>query len=180
MILGLTGTNASGKGTTAAYLEKKGFRYYSLSDELRKLIARRKVPATRENLIEAGRYYRERYGRGYLASVVAKKIKKNENAVIDSIRNLGEVRKLKRLKNFHLIALDAPIRIRFLRARKRGSRRDQDTLSEFIARERQELYGRGPGQQIIACARKADFRINTKDGYAKLYKKIDDILAKLK
>ena len=180
MIIGLTGTNASGKGSAADYLVKKGFNHYSLSDELRSLLRKRKIPATRANLIEAGRYYREKFGRGYLASIAARKIAKNQNAAIDSIRNLGEIKELKKLRNFYLVALDAPLRLRFERARKRMSRRDQRTFREFAAREKEELYGRGPEQQIMACMRRADFIINTRGGYEKLYNKLEAILAKIR
>ncbi len=179
MIIGLTGTNASGKSSVADYLERKGFSRYSLSDELRTLLKKSRVAATRENLIKAGKYYREKYGRGYLAALVRKKIR-GKNAVVDSIRNLGEVAELKKAKDFFLIAVDAPVRVRFQRARKRMSSRDQKTFAEFAAREKEELHGRGSGQQIMACMKKADFKIDTRGGYEKLYKKIDDILGRLK
>ncbi len=179
MIIGLTGTNASGKGSAADYLVKKGFRYYSLSDELRKLLKKRRITDTRENLIEAGRYYRSKYGLGYLAKIVAGKIK-SKNVVVDSIRNLGEISELKKLKDFRLIALDAPVKMRFERARRRMSQRDQKTFAEFVEREKEELRGKGAGQQIRACMKKADFSINTRGGYEKLYKKMDVILAKIK
>ncbi len=179
MIIGLTGTNASGKSSVADYLAGKGFSAYSLSDELRLLLKKSRVAATRENLIKAGKHYREKHGRGYLASLVRKKLR-GKNAVVDSIRNLGEVAELMKERTFFLVAVDAPVKIRFQRARKRMSRRDQKTFSEFVAREKEELYGKGAGQQIMACMKKADFRIDTKDGYEKLYKKIDDILGRLK
>ncbi|MBS3133584.1 AAA family ATPase [Candidatus Woesearchaeota archaeon] len=178
MILGLTGTNASGKSTVAKYFVKKGFAYYSLSDELRALLKKRKIPATRENLIEAGKHYRERYGNGYLAAVVAKKIGKKK-AVVDSIRNLGEVAELRKIKGFILIAVDAPVKMRFERARKRMSRRDQKTFFEFTAKEKEELHGKGAGQQIAACMKKADFKINNNLSLGNLYKKMEATLRKI-
>jgi len=177
MIIGLTGTNASGKSTVAKYLVRKGFAYYSLSDELRTRLKKRKISATRENLIEAGKYYRKKHGKGYLAAVVSKKIKKK--AVVDSIRNLGEVSELRKLKGFILIAVDAPVKIRFQRAKKRMSSRDQKTFREFVAKEKKELYGKGAEQQIAACMKKADIKIDTREGYKKLYKKVDDTLRKI-
>lgn len=179
MIIGLTGTNASGKSSVADYLAQKGFSSYSLSDELRMLLKKSRVAATRENLIKAGKYYREKHGRGYLAALVKRKIR-NKNAVVDSIRNLGEVAELRKMKNFFLIAVNAPVKIRFQRARKRMSSRDQKTFAEFVAREKEELYGKGSGQQIMACMKKADFRIDTRGGYEKLYKKIDNLLEQIK
>ncbi len=179
MIIGLTGTNASGKSSIAGYLARRGFGRYSLSDELRALLKGRRVAATRENLIRAGNYYRKRYGRGYLAALVRRKLR-GKNSVVDSIRNLGEVAELRKMKNFFLVAVDAPVRTRFSRARKRMSARDQRTFAEFVAREREELYGRGSGQQIMACMKKADFKIDAGGGYEELYKKIGGILARLK
>lgn len=176
MIIGLTGTNASGKSTVAKYLVKKGFDYYSLSDELRLLLKKRKIAATRENLIAAGKDCRTQYGRGYLAEVVLKKIKNKNKIVVDSIRNLGEVSELRKTKGFFLLAVDAPVKIRFQRAKKRMSKRDQKTLAEFIANERKELYGKGAEQQIVACMKQADVTLDTQHGYTKLYKKIDALL----
>ena len=49
MIIGLTGKNASGKGEVASYLQKKGFIYYSLSDELREEAKEKNIEPTREN-----------------------------------------------------------------------------------------------------------------------------------
>ncbi|MBI2664879.1 AAA family ATPase [Candidatus Woesearchaeota archaeon] len=176
MIIGLTGTYASGKSTAAKYLVKKGYKYYSLSDELRKLMSRRKIEHTRGNLIEAGNYYRKKHGRGYLARIVKRKIK-GKNAVVDSIRNLGEVEELRRMKNFVLIAVDAPVKTRFERAKKRMSRRDHKTLKEFAEHERRELHGRGFGQQLAAVMRKADAKIwHTGNSYSKFYKKIETTL----
>ena len=177
MIIGLTGTNASGKGSAADYLREKGFRTYSLSDELRYLMRKRKIPTTRENFIKYGRYFREKHGNGYLAKKAIARIK--GYAVIDSIRNPGEIAELRKNKNFFLISFDAPVKIRFERSRKRGSKRDEKTLAEFIAKEKEELRGKGSSQQILACMAKADFKVNTKEGYAKLYKKLDDILTRL-
>ena len=179
MIIGLTGANASGKGTIAKHLVRKGFAYYSLSDELRKLLSKRKIPSTRDNLIEGGKYYRKHYGRGYLATIVVNKIK-GKKVVIDSIRNLGEVNELRKLRNFFLVAVDAPVKIRFQRARKRMSKRDQKSLSEFVAKEKEELRGTGVEQQILACMKKADARIDSRYGYKNLYKKIDATLSRIK
>ena len=176
MIIGLTGTNASGKGTAAAYLKKKGFRYYSLSDELRYVLRKSGTKPTRENLIRAGKKYREREGRGCLAKIVLEKMGGRKRAVVDSVRNLGEVRELRKKKSFVLIAFDAPAKLRFERARKRMSSRDPKTLKEFRAREREELSGKGAEQQLRAVMRKADLRITNRGSRSELFRSIDAIL----
>ena len=52
MIIGITGTNAAGKGEASKYLVSKGFQYFSLSDVLREELAVAGKEATREHLIE--------------------------------------------------------------------------------------------------------------------------------
>ena len=178
MIIGLTGTNASGKGTVAEYLRRKGFRHYSLSDELRSLLKRRKVEATRENLILWGRHYRSEKGNGYLAERVIRKIAGGKT-VVDSIRNPGEIAELKKLKDFYLIAIDAPAKTRFERARKRMSRRDQKSYEDFVANQKKELSGKGSEQNLDACIKEANFRIVNDSDLSELYKKIDATLREI-
>ena len=54
IVLGLTGKNASGKGTVAEVLKEHGFVYHSLSDSLRDELNFLGKKETRENLIEIG------------------------------------------------------------------------------------------------------------------------------
>jgi len=175
MIIGLTGTNASGKGTVATYLVEKGFSYYSLSDELRILMKQEGAKLTRENFIEKGRFYREKKGNDYFAKLVKKKFNEKD-AVVDSIRNLGEIEEFRKLNHFFLIAIDAPIDTRFERSRKRKSERDERTLKEFILKEKKEMMGKGAEQQLEACMAQADFQIINDSDLENLYKKIDDTL----
>lgn len=183
MIIGLTGTFAAGKGTLAEYLIKKGFQYHSLSDELRLLLREKGMTPTRDNLIKAGNGLRERNGRGFLAQLVIKRLQNAPsftNAIIDSIRNTGEIEELKKLKNFHLIAVDAPLETRYERAKQRGSQRDPKTLIEFMAQERKEMNGKGAKQQLKECMQMAEEKITNDSTLENLYKKTDALLQKLK
>src|SRR3989338_3012785 len=120
MILGLTGTFAAGKGAVAEYLIGKGFQYYSLSDELRLLLREKGAMPTRDNLIAAGNKLRERHGNGFLANLVIKRLRGSPsvtNSVVDSIRNAGEIAALRELNGFSMVAVDAPVDIRYERAR---------------------------------------------------------------
>ena len=178
MIIGLTGTNAAGKGTVATYLRRKGFKYYSLSDELRSLLRKKKVKATRSNMITWGNHYRSKKGNGYLATLAIMKMADGK-AIVDSIRNPGEITELKKLTGFYLIAVDAPPRVRFERARRRMSLRDQKTYGEFVASQKKELSGKGPEQQLNACMKRADFRISNGSDLSNLYKKVDATIRKI-
>ncbi|MYB53186.1 MAG: AAA family ATPase, partial [Acidobacteriia bacterium] len=54
MIIGLTGTNGSGKTVACELLQRKGFQFYSLSDVIREELAEKGLAANRENLIAEG------------------------------------------------------------------------------------------------------------------------------
>jgi len=51
IIIGITGTNASGKDTAADFFKAQGFNIFSLSDILREEARRRDLAISRENLI---------------------------------------------------------------------------------------------------------------------------------
>ncbi|MBI2140992.1 AAA family ATPase [Candidatus Woesearchaeota archaeon] len=183
MIIGLTGTFAAGKGTVAEYLIGRGFQYYSLSDELRLLVREKGAMPTRDNLIKAGNALRKKHGHGFLAELVIKRLRGSPsvtNSLIDSVRNPGEIAALKELKDFFLVAVDAPVDIRYGRARLRGSERDPKTFSEFLVQEKREMTGKGSEQQLAACMAEADFKITNNSDYKKLYKQIDEVVEQIK
>ena len=183
MIIGLTGTFAAGKGTVAECLIGKGFQYYSLSDELRLLLREKGAMPTRDNLIKAGNALRKKHGPGFLAELVIKRLRGSPsvaNSLVDSIRNPGEIAVLKELKDFFLVAVDAPVDIRYERARQRSSERDPKTFSEFLVQEKREMLGKGSEQQLAACMKEAEFTIANDADYKKLYKEIERVLGEIK
>lgn len=168
MILGLTGRNASGKGTVADILKKGGFEYFSLSDEIRWSLARKGVEPTRDALTAEGNAIRHLEGAGALASRVTGRFSQGINQIVDSIRNPEEVRVLRQCPNFFLISIDAPVEVRFERSRTRARPGDPDTIAGFLAAEERELAGGDPAaQQLIATMKLADYTIcNNSDAAA--------------
>ena len=173
-LIGLTGTNAAGKGEVAAYLMKKGYAYFSLSDEIRDELRRRGEKITRDSLIAMGNSLRRRHGPDVLARRVMKKV--TGPAVIDSIRNAREVSFLRRHEGFVLVAVDAPLELRFERARKRGRVESAETLEEFAAKERKEMEGGTSGQQIRRCMDLADMAICNDGSLQALHRRIEERL----
>ena len=55
MIIGITGTLATGKSTVAKILVEKGFKHYSVRDFLVQEITRRGVGVTRDNMVEVAK-----------------------------------------------------------------------------------------------------------------------------
>jgi dephospho-CoA kinase len=173
-LVGLTGTNAAGKGEVAAYLMKKGYAYLSLSDEIRDELRRKGKAIARDSLIAAGNSLRRRYGPDALARRVMKKV--TGPTVIDSIRNAREVAFLRRQEGFILVAVDAPLELRYERSRKRGRAESAGTLEEFGAKERKEMAGGTSGQQIRRCLDLADVTIFNDGSLKALHRQIEERL----
>ncbi len=173
-LIGLTGTNGSGKGEVASYLMKKGYAYVSLSDEIRENLRRRGKESTRDQLIAAGNALRRRCGADVLARRALEKVE--GRTVIDSIRNAREIAFLRRQDDFILVAVDAPAGLRYARVQRRGRAESASTLEEFRAKEKEEMTGGRSGQQLRLCLHMADLTI-VNDGTLKdLHRQIEERL----
>lgn len=173
-LIGLTGTNGAGKGEAAAYFKKKGYAYFSLSDLIREELKKKGKDVTRNNLIKMGNQLREKGGPEILARLILKKIR--GRAVIDSIRNPKEIDYLKKQKNFILLAIDAPVELRYKRAKKRGREESVSTLQEFIEKEAEEKTNRKKGQQLLNCVKMADFVVFNDGSLENLHKKLEKLI----
>ncbi|HEK86275.1 MAG: AAA family ATPase [Candidatus Saccharicenans sp.] len=170
-LIGLTGTNGAGKGEVAAFFKTRGFAYISLSDILREELKKRRLEESRDNLIACGNELREKYGPDILARRAAEKI--TGPTIIDSIRHPKEVEYLRSLGHFVLIAVDAPIEIRFERVQKRGRNESALTLKEFRKKEELERKGQPNGQQLDACLELADITIINDSTLENLRRKLE-------
>lgn len=173
-IIGLTGTNGAGKGEVAAYLKAKGYTYFSLSDLVREELRKKDKETTRNNLIKMGNELREKFGPDILAKLAMKKVK--GRAVIDSIRNPSEVKYLRKHKAFILLAIDAPVELRYERAVKRGRIESASTLEEFIKKEEEEMTDYEKGQQLLNCMKMADHTLINAGSLEDLHKKLEGLL----
>lgn len=161
-LIGLTGLNASGKGTLAEILVKGGYEYFSLSDIVREYATEVGLDHSRENLIYCGNKLRELYGPSVLAKKVIEKIirqpaeQKIEKAIVDSIRNIYEIEELRKVPGFLLIGVDAPAEVRFERAKIRERVGFEKTLEDFINVEKKENSSDPSKQQLFECLKMAD------------------------
>lgn len=179
MIIGVTGTSGSGKDSVAEYLKSKGFNYHSLSDILRTECEKQGLEITRDNLIATGNKLRQLYGYGILAEKIIQEIKNEEKSLVVSIRHPKEVEALKKEKDFVLIAVNAPLELRFERIskRKKGMEDDVDFL-KFKEQDEKERSGSDNTQQINAVMSEANFLIVNDGTLEELYKKVDSIYGK--
>lgn len=158
IFIGLTGLNGSGKGEAVSLLVQLGFRSHSLSDVVRGEATLLGRDHSRDNLIEIGNRLRRAEGSGILARRILPNL--GDKDVIDSIRHPEEVAVLRELDRFLLLGIDAPIELRFERARLRARGGDAPTLETFRRMEERELGGTdSESQQLQECLRLTDTRI---------------------
>ncbi len=174
IIIGITGTNASGKDTAADFFKQHGFAAFSLSDILREEAKKRGVAENRDNLQNIGNELRAKFGFGYLAQEILKKI--NRDAIVTSIRHSEEVKTLKQAKNFFLIAVDAPIKLRYERTQKRQGSQDAIDFETFQKQEAREFEKSGAGQQLGLCLKMADYQIENDGTREEFNQKLSQIL----
>ncbi len=147
-IIGLSGTNGSGKDTVGQILQEEyGYLFVSLTDILRDELIKQGKSTARENMRELSARMRKESGLGVLIDKAVEILdSKNEDykgLVMASIRNVGEVEHIHELGGL-MIWVDADPKIRYQRvtSRKRSSE-DEKTFEEFLKEEQDEMrvYG---------------------------------------
>ncbi len=181
MIIGVTGTKASGKGILTEILREKGFVYSSTSDRVREeAIARGITDYTIVDLQNIANKIREDFGTEELVRRTLKKLEGNEKMIIDGIRNPGEIEEIKKQGGI-IFSIDAPKEQRFQRLIQRHRYSDPKTWEEFVRMEERDM-GKGEestGQQVAKCMEMADIKI-VNDGTLETFKtRIEYALLKL-
>ncbi len=166
-IIGITGPFGSGKSTAASFFETKGFVKITLSSFLEGALLKDNKEITRSNLQDLGNLWRKKEGSGVLAKKALEYISKNkiEKAVIDGIRNLGEVEELKKTNIFILLGVVADRKIRFARI-KQMSNREALTQELFDRLDYKDLgisIDEEAGLQVAKCLAISDYFINSND-----------------
>ena len=183
IVFGLTGKNASGKGTVAEILKKKNFTYHSLSDSLRDELKSLKKEETRENLIDIGNELREKGGPAVLADKLMPKLNSENNHIVDSIRNPLEVISLRKetlLRRFFLISVDANSKLRYDRLCSRGRIGDTDSWEKFVEQEKKEENNDDPNkQQLSRTMEMADYSIDNSGTLEELEAQVNRIISSL-
>jgi len=134
MIIGVAGRVAAGKETLTQFLRDNGFNYFETRRILVETLNEMEMELSRTNMQDLADKWRGEDGAGALMKKILEKIDKNENWMIDSLRNAGEAEFLKQElgDDFVLIAVDAPREIRFDRIVKRGKQSDMLDWKDFI------------------------------------------------
>lgn len=178
IIFGFVGQIASGKGTAAAYLQKKyGAGVYRFSTMLRDVLARLYLEESRKNLQTLSTIIRENFGEDTLAKVIAEDVKKDDNKIIaiDGIRRPDDIKYLKKIPGFTLAHLFADLEKRFDRISRRGENTDdtKKTFAEFKAEHEQESE-----LKIQEIANDAKEKIDNNGTLTELHAQLDKLVEK--
>ena len=161
IIIGLTGSLCSGKGTVAKHLSELGFHHYVLSDRIRDEIRARGQEITRTLLQDVGNELRETFGGSILAERTVEILEGVDgNIVIDGVRNPDEINYLKKYLDAKIVGVDAPVESRLKWYLARAAERGEDgTTAEDFKKHNDRDFGIGEpslGQQVGKCFEEAD------------------------
>jgi dephospho-CoA kinase len=181
MILGLTGTNGSGKGTVAKYLVQKGFKHLSMSAVIAEEIKRRGLSLSRPNYDAVGIDMRRTHGP---ACIIERRyneaLQLGGDVVIEAIREVAAADFLKK-HNIPLIAVDADRKIRYERIVKRNSSKDHIDFDTFVAQEEAEWNNADPNMQdVIGVVKRADHTVHNNGTREELHAQVDKILEEIR
>jgi dCMP deaminase len=180
MIIGVTGYFCAGKDTFADVLVRKGFKHISLSDMIREEILARKKTITIPLLTQTGNELRASFGPQILAQRALSALPKYGNTVITSIRHGAEVEMLRSRKDFVMVFIDAPVKVRYERSISRARAGDCATFEEFRDAERAQLKSGDPNsQQLLACKNLADIVLQNGGTAEQFEKKIVETLQRI-
>ncbi len=151
-IIGISGTNGSGKDTIGHMLsERHGWLFVSVSDLLRDEARKRGQPVEREVLSSISAEWRRKGGLGALIDKAVELFESQEGAykglAIASLRNPGEADRVHALKGL-VVWSDADPRVRYDRiqanALNRGRKEeDTKTFEQFLNEEEAEMKRSG-------------------------------------
>lgn len=158
MILGITGTNGSGKGTVVEYLLSKGFTHYSARAFIAEEIERRGLPLERPSFKKTADSLRKAHGPSYIIEqLFAQAQARGGDAVVESIQELAGAHFLHE-QGAKLLAVNADQKLRYERTVLRGSHTDHVDFATWVQQEEAEWHNEAahemdvPGVMALADA----------------------------
>jgi dephospho-CoA kinase len=179
-IIGLVGETGSGKDTFCQYIKKTDKRpvfCFRFSDPLSETLRIFFEEIKKEDQQWLGKILRERFGDDILAKAISKRIKniKKGIVILNGIRYWEEYEMIKKLGG-KIFYITASPKIRWHRLRERGEKKDDfSSFRKFLEREKAKTE-----ILIPKIGKKAEFKIENNSSRQVFYKKIREIIKKLK
>ncbi|MFH0829042.1 MAG: hypothetical protein V1907_02590 [Candidatus Kerfeldbacteria bacterium] len=182
LILGIVGEKSSGKAVVGRYIARNyGYPFIVFSENVLNVILELLDLNWRDHRVQGrlAEALRNTFGLDVIARAVLKQVRQQKRAkvvIVDGVREFGELRLLKRLKNFRLLYVTAPMEYRWKRAYGRNERiDDRVSLSEF-----RRIESLPHEREIPKIGRQADYRIDNVGSTRELYKKIDVVMRQIR
>lgn len=175
LIVGITGTLGSGKGTIVSFLtEQMNFAHFSVRDYLVQKIIERGLAIDRNTMTAVANDLRKTFGPSHIVDELYNMaLQQDKPAIIESIRTPGEVLSLKKRGNFILMAVDADPELRFKRIKLRGSSTDNIDFDTFLANEAREMQTEDPYKQNLSkCIEMSDVVFDNNGNIEALFKQL--------
>ena len=179
-VLAVVGQPGAGKDEAADYLATKYFVKTGGGDFMRGELRKLGMPTDREAVNKFAKEQRKIHGNAYpYNNGMLDDIR--VNTVISGIRNTEELSLLKEKfgSKFKLIAVIAPIELRYQRIHGRGREGDLISFEEFKAQEEMERSDSSGSHEVDALLEQADCFIDNAGSKEDLYKNIDQVLLKI-
>lgn len=180
MLIGITGTNGAGKGAVVEYLvASKGFSQYSARTVILDEIRSRHAKEDRATMHDVANELRKEHGAAYIIERLYALAKDESNAVIESVRTIGEAEYLKKL-GARIIAVDGDKKLRYERIAERDEQTDL-SYDEFSDIEDREMASSDPwDMNVFGVMQLADVRIENDGTLGDLHTKVDEALRAFK
>lgn len=161
-IIGLSGTNGSGKDTVGQFLaERYNYLFISVTEMLRDECRARGIEISRENLRTISAEWRREGGLGVLIDKVAAKFTpvadQYAGLAVASLRNPGEADSVHQLGG-KVVWVDADPRVRYERIHNSHRGRDEEdqvSYEQFLADEQAEMTQSGDAATLNMAGVKA-------------------------
>ncbi|HYF29276.1 MAG TPA: AAA family ATPase [Candidatus Paceibacterota bacterium] len=178
MLIGITGTNGSGKGTVVEYLVMhKGFSHFSARMFIIEEVVKRGLKQNRRTMREVANEMRKEHSPSYLMERLYEMAKDEPKAVLESVRTIGEAEFLK-AKGVYLFAVDADRTLRHERIVARGAEGDNLSYEEFCEQEDAEMASPDPwDMNVFGVMQISDARLMNNGTVEDLHHQVDEALA---
>lgn len=187
LIVGIGGTNGSGKDTVAQYLaDNHGFYVVSATEMLSEELKKQGLPTDRAHKSDLSAKWRRQYGMAVIVDRAYEDFSKNSKGsggmVVASLRHPAEADRVHELGGI-VLWVDADPRLRYDRiianSKERGrSIEDHKSFEDFLADETREMHPSGDSATLSGAVvkQRADFILLNESALATLHQKINETL----